>query len=241
MRTDRRIYTHDLVPTHALSPIDRDALWELYRRHYAADRGALDASLRRADLVVRIRQRTTGAYRGMLAFSLRKNQHLGRAFHLVWIGAVALDRECRGKWLIERAALQVFLKFWLQSPRTPMFFIGETCAFQSYRTLARSFQEYWPHPALPTPAWERSVMDTFASQHAGASWDPTRRVIRPVGKHIRQDSARTTADPADPHWRLFHSQNAGASSGEAMIFFAPIHRRNIFSMLSRGLHSAIRA
>jgi hypothetical protein len=227
-------FSYDLTPTPALLPTDRDALWDFYRRHYAADRAALEASLGRADLVVRFR-RASGALCGMLAFSLREAEHQGRRFHLVWAGANALDRDCRGKWLVERAALRVFLRFWLRHPRAELFLLGETCAFQSYRMVTRNFATYWPHPERPTPAWERAAMDAFAAHHAGPSWDPARRVIRPVGKHIRHESACTSADAADPLWRFFHACNPGSTDGEAMIFFAPISRANILTMIGRRL------
>lgn len=235
MRTSARAFTHEASSTSSLTAADRDELWALYRRHYDAPRAALEESLRRATLVVRIRHRATRALGGMTVFSVRAHEHRGRSFFLVWGGAAAFDREGRGKGLLERAALGLFVRFRLRHPMAPMFVIGECNAFQSYRALARSFDEFWPHPSRLTPSWERSFMDDFAARTFGDAWDAARRLIRPLGKSIRGESSRTTAAVDDPLWRFFQEQNPGAPLGEAMIFFAPLHRRNIASMLARAL------
>lgn len=237
MNLSARAFTHEAAATSSLVAADRDELWSLYRRHFDAPRTALDTSLSHSTIVVRVRHRATGALCGMTVFSVRAHQHRGRAFFLVWGGAAAFDRECRGKWLLERAALRLFFLFRLRNPLASLFLIGESNAFQSYRALARSFDEFWPHPTRPTPTWERSFMDEFAERRFGAAWDRERRVVRPLGKSIRRESARTTAAPTDPLWRFFQRENPGAGLGEAMIFFAPLHRRNLVAMVSRGLAS----
>ncbi len=240
MRTSARQLTHESSPTTELVAADRDELWDLYRRHYDAPRAALEESLRRATLIVRIRHRATRALCGMTVFSVRAHEHRGRSFFLVWGGAAAFDRESRGKGLLERAALGLFLRFRLRHPLAAMFVIGECNAFQSYRALARAFHEFWPHPTRPTPSWERSFMDDFAARTFGAAWDPLRRLVQPLGKSIRGESSRTTTAVTDPLWRFFQAQNPGASLGEVMIFFAPLDRRNIASMLAQALAARYR-
>jgi hypothetical protein len=228
-------FIHEATPTTSLVAADRDELWQLYRRHYDAPRTALEASLCRATLVVRIRHRDTRELCGMVCFSLRPIEHDGRRIFLVWGGAAAFDRACRGKGLLERVFLRLFFRFRLRHPLASLFLIGECCAFQSYRVFASSLDEFWPHPTRPTPAWERSFMDAHAARTAGAAWDAQHRVIRPIGKSIRGESLRTTVAPTDPLWRFFQRQNPGATLGEAMILLAPLHRRNILTMIARGI------
>lgn len=239
-RLAARPFAHDAVATPSLSPADRDELWQLYRQHYDAPRAALEASLGRSTITVRIRRRASGELCGMTLFAVRQTSHRGRAFFLVWGGAAAFDADCRGKWLLERAALLLFLQFRLHHPLAPLFLIGECNAFRSYRALARAFVEFWPHPERATPAWERSFMDHYGATYFPDHWDAQRRLVRPQGKSIRPHSARTATASHDPLWRFFQAQNPATATGEAMLFFAPLHRRNIATILGRGLRARLR-
>lgn len=239
-RPAARAFAHDAVATASLTPAERDELWQLYRQHYDAPRSALEASLGRSTITVRVRRRGAASLGGMTLFAVRQTHHRGRTFFLVWGGAAAFDADCRGKWLLERAALRLLVQFRLQHPLAPLFLIGECNAFRSYRALARAFEEFWPHPERATPAWERSFMDHYGATYFPDHWDAQRRLVRPLGKSIRPHSARTATASDDPLWRFFQAQNPAAATGEAMLFFAPLHRRNIATLLGRGLRALLR-
>lgn len=232
----RAAYRYHISPIAALSAAARDELWQLYRRHFAAARASLEASLGRAEQVVRIRRRRDGALCGMMVFSIRARQHAGRRFYVAWAGAGALERECRGRGLLERAGIEAMLRFRCRHPTAELFFIGECCSFLSYRLLARSFAEFWPHPARATPAWERGAMDAYARQAFPTLWDPVRRIVRvDRGKHILAESRRTRAASTDPLFAFFSQINPGAAEGEAFILFAPVHLANLGTLLRRKL------
>lgn len=229
-------FAYEISAVESLDAAAHDELWQLYRRHFAAERVSLQMSLARAEHVIRLRRRDSGALCGMIACALREVTHQGRRFHVVWAGAGALDRECRGKWLLERAGLEILMRFWWRRPAAPIFFFGECNSFLSYRLLARSFAEYWPHPDRPTPPWERAVMDELARTALPDLWDPARRVLRPDrGKHIRPESLSTTAASSDPLLRFFQTINPGASLGEAIIMFAPVNGANLLALFTRKL------
>ncbi len=235
MRPSARAFRYETLDSAALTAADRDELWQLYQRHYDAARGALDASLRRASLAVRVRRRATGELCGMALFSVREQRHRGRTFFLVWGGAAAFDADCRGLGLLERAALRLFFQFRLRHPLATLFLIGECNAFRSYRALARAFHEFWPRPERATPPWEQSFLERYGAATFPEAWDATRRLVRPIGKSIRPHSAHSAAAESDPLWRFFHAQNPAAASGEALLFFAPLHRGNLTTMIRRGL------
>lgn len=239
--TGSRRFAYEIDPVAALDEAARDELWTLYRRHFAAPRASLESSLARGEHVVRIRSRDRGRLCGMMVCSLRPMQHEGRRFAVAWAGAGALDHECRGQWMLERSGLELISRFWWRHPGASIYFLGECCAFRSYRMLARSFDEYWPHPARPTPPWERAVMDELARRAFPTLWDEARRVVRPDrGKHIHASSARSDTAAADPLLRFFTQQNPGADLGEAIILFAPVNLANLTTLFTRKLAGALR-
>jgi hypothetical protein len=226
--------TFEITPIAKVTSADRDALWEVYRRHFDAERAQLDASLARADQVILFRERRTRRLRGLVVFSLNEAEHAGRRFFWLWAGALAIDRECRGKWLLERSGLAVLLRFRLRHPGVPLFWIYESNSFQSYRMMARSFEVFWPHPERVTPDWEREVVGKLAREHYPERWDPERRVLRPTGKkHVRPDSSQTSLPPSEPLRAFYQAVNPEAELGASVVLLAALDRTNITTLLWR--------
>jgi hypothetical protein len=232
--------TYDTVPTSALDAADRDDLWDVYRRHFDADRSALDASLARADQVIRFRRRGERALRGLVAMSLREAEHEGRRFLWLWAGALAIDRECRGQWLLERAGVETFARIRLRHPSRALLWIYESNSFQSFRMVARNYQVYWPHPGAATPTWEAGVIEKLARVHHGARWDTDARVLRPTGKkHVRPTSSQTRTDDDDPMRRFYRGLNPEASAGAAIVMLVPLDFTNLRALGRRAARSLL--
>jgi hypothetical protein len=226
--------TYEIVPVRALDAAARDALWEVYRRHFDAPRSALDASLAQADQVILYKHRPTGALRGLVAMALREREHRGRRFFWMWAGALAVDRECRGKWVLERSWVDVFARFRLRHPVAPLYWIYASLSFQSFRMMARNFATHWPHPTRATPPWEASLIDTLARELYPTRWDATRRVVRAVrGKTVRAESSRTSRPEADPLRAFYRSVNPGVEQGEIVVLLAPIDWPNAATVVRR--------
>jgi hypothetical protein len=232
--------TYDDVPLARVGVADRDALWDVYRRHFNADRAEMDASLARAERVIRFRERFTGKLRGLVVYSLRQAEHEGRRFFWLWAGALAIDRACRGKLLLERSGMDVLLRFRVRRPTAPLFWIYESNSFQSFRMMARNFDVYWPHPERDTPPWEAGLVDRLAREKFGDRWDPTTRVLRPTGtKHVRRDSAETRASETDPLRAFYRSVNPHAEEGAAIVIVAALNLRNATSLVKRTVERMV--
>lgn len=226
--------TYDIVPVRTLGRAERDDLWTVYRRHFDADRAALDQSLERSDQVTRFRQRGTGRLCGLVAMSLREAEHEGRRFFWLWAGALAIDRECRGKWLLERSGLDALARYRVRHPTAPLFWIYESNSFQSYRMMARSFDVFWPHPTRETPAWERGVVEKLAMTSYPERWDAERRVLRPTGKkHVRAESSQTSTGDADPLRAFYRRVNPEAEAGASVVLMAPLDWNNTRTLARR--------
>ncbi len=227
-----RELTYDYVPIATLTHADRDALWEVYRRHFNADRSEMDASLGRATHVTRFRVRKTGELRGMVAISLKETEIDGRRFFWLWAGALAIDRDCRGKWLLERFGLEFIAKFRLRHPFASLIWMYTSISFQSFRMASRSFDEYWPHPDRETPPWEAKVIDQLTAAEFGDRWDPQAKVLRGDGKkHIRPDSSVTSAND---RYREFYARiNPNAAHGDAVVMMAPLNLKNVLALTKR--------
>ncbi|AKF09086.1 hypothetical protein [Sandaracinus amylolyticus] len=228
--------TYDIVPVASLRHGDRDDLWDVYRRHFDAARSELDASLARGSHVIRYRRRGDQRARGLTVISLREAEHAGRRFHWLWAGALAIDRECRGRGLIERSGIETFARFRVRHPSAPLFWLYESISFQSFRMMARSFDVYWPRPDHDTPAWEHGAIDTLARISTGDRWDPERRIVRATGrKHIRHESSQTSVGEDDPLRAFYRRINPGAENGAAVVMLAPLDATNLRAVLRHAL------
>ena len=237
----------DITDVEHLDSEGREALWGVYRRHFDAQRSDLDASLARADQVIRFWDERRERMIGLLVMSLTRAEHRGRVFYWLWAGALAIDREYRGSWLLERSGATVLLRFRARHPFAALYWIYESFSFQSYRMMARSFSEFYPQPSCPTPAWERSLVHRLASERFPDRWDSEAEVLRAVAsKKLRGASARTKTPTNDPLRRFYEGINPYADQGASVVLLSPLGARNAATlalrsgrrMLSRGRRRA---
>jgi hypothetical protein len=226
--------TFDIIAVDRLTNSNREALWNVYQRHFDAGREQFNASLNRADQVIRFRERRTQRLRGLVVVALRPTEHGGRRFFWLWAGALAIDRDCRGKWLLERSGIYFLIRFRLRHPLVPLFWIYESISFQSYRMMARSFEIFWPHPERKLPNWEGEVIEKLAYEHYPERWDSESRVLRPTGKkRVRSDSSHTSVTTAEPLRAFYNSVNPDAELGASIVLLAPLNWSNIATLLGR--------
>lgn len=224
--------TWELVP---VADVNRDELWALYQRHFDAERRYLEQTLGLAQIVACFRDRRTRELRGMATFCIREAECQGRRVHWFWMGGAALDRECRGQWLFERAALWALLRFRFAHPFAAFYSVCVSISFNSFRLAARNLGTYWPHPTRATPPWEQALLDLYCEE-VRTCWDPDRKVTVPTGRRsVRPDSRRASTTVADPLRRFFNRINPHADRGCGVVVIAPLNLANLLRVLAVGV------
>jgi hypothetical protein len=231
-----RPLSYDLRTISSLTPSEREELWRVYSRHFHAPRADFTASMALGTHVARFLDPTTGVPRGLVAYQIHQSEVLGRSFHWIWAGALAIDRPLRGRYLLEVSGLEIYARFRLRHPLSPLYWIYMSTSYQSYRMMARTFEQHWPHPDGPTPPWEQAAIDAVARRLVPERYDPERGLVLPSGtKSVRPDSARTTTPDDHPQRRFYRQINPLAAQGGSVVLLCPLALGNAGAMVRHTL------
>lgn len=218
-----------------------DALWALYATAFETTREAFEASLRRADDVLRFYDRSSGELCGMSLVSAWAAEHAGRPFRVIWTGAALLKPEYRGINALHRAGLWRLARERARHPLARILWFFDTFSVKSYVMLPRNeLFEYWPRLDRPTPEWEQGVIDTLCRAAAPDAWDPVRGVIGCQGRRLKPGVADAPPDHPDPHVRFFLERNPRYREGERLPCLVPLTPRNVASIITSGVRRMLR-
>lgn len=232
-----------LVETHALSqfsPLQWEEIWAFSSQYIEATREAYEKSVRQKSEIVLIRE--GGKLVGLGALDIYPIVHQGAPSWVIFLGNTIFAEGYRGQNLVEKIGFLYFLKLRLRHPTHKIYLAYGTFSYKTFLMLSRNFVTYWPHPRRPTPAKEADLIDHLARRYYGASWDPTRKIMKgsPVYNlkgwvaHIDEERRR------DPHIRFFVEINPNHQQGDSVFCLVPLHARNWLSVFGSLIKYALR-
>jgi hypothetical protein len=229
-----RIFT-SVLPTHALTPIHWDEVWELTREFYDVERHHAEAELRRRQSIAMFRM--NGALLGMVSLDIYPAQFRGRAIAVIFTTHVLLRENWRGRNLIQRLGIRSFLATRLRYPLRPIYWFFETFSYKSYLLLPRNFRRYWPRHDQPTPEPQAALIDQLATQMYGPAWRPARGVaVRSGQKRLRDTAAPLVLGPdTAPELEFFARANPGHAEGDMLVCLCPLTVQNMLSVVRKAL------
>ncbi|WP_077033562.1 hypothetical protein [Pelomonas sp. KK5] len=223
-------------PTAALSPADWDAVWHLTERFYACERSYAEARLRERQLTALVHD-ADGELAGMASIEVIQTDFEDRPLTAFFTSHVLLREDLRGRNVLQRIGLRVYLAERLRHPLRAIYWFFDTFSYKSYLLLPNNCREFWPRHDRPTPPRQLALMDRLARQVYGADWDAQRGIVQRSGrKRLRAGTAPLTPDlgSASPHLAFFARANPGHAEGDMLVCLCPL-------TLANWAHAAARA
>ncbi|KJE95155.1 hypothetical protein CAOG_05637 [Capsaspora owczarzaki ATCC 30864] len=193
------------------------------------------------DFVIMYRSKLDGSLRGMFLMG-QESTHArpdGKSAAVLKVG-LALFREGYhgGPWF-PLAVLYIVLLTKLSRPFTQVYIIMKCFSIRSYLFAVRNAQECYPRHDMPTPAWEKTVMDGFGRAMTSPSeqYDAVHGVIERKNSHLKKGIAEISEkDKQDPHIRYFEEQNPDWQQGHQLVVMGAVSA----GCFCRGVLSAAR-
>ncbi len=231
-----------IVRTATLSSADWDELWQLTDLFYETDRGHTHDSISRHQWIALVRAGGGGEILGTASISVHHVPFEGRTVSAIWTSHVLLRPEVRGRNLIQKMGLRMFLAERLRHPLRPIYWFFDTFSYKSYLLLPRNFREYWPRPDRPTPARDLALMDRLATRIYGADWRPSQGIVGRSGlKRLRATTAPLDAGRANsPDLEFFARANPGHAEGDMLVCLCPLTLPNWLRAARRAVARAFR-
>ena len=234
--------SHSLTPSTvtvaALRPAQREAMWALLEAYYdGVSRAQFEADLEEKSHVILLSERARGALQGFSTLRTYTHEVSGRRLAVLYSGDTIIAREHWGQTALQRAWLTCAMGLKLRCPRLPTYWFLTTKGYKTYLLLSRNFPEYWPRHDLPTPPWQRAVIDALAGEKFGAAYRPELGLLRrePTGGvpcRLKTEVAPIrAADLRHPDIRFFEQQNPGYAGGDELCCIGRIDARLCLSYL----------
>lgn len=234
------MHGHDRVetivrPAGELKERHWQELWDLNREFFDVERWYAENELFRRQYIAMFRR--NGSLIGMAAIDIYRAKFRGRSIGVILTSHVLLREQARGRNLIQKLGLRMFLRARLRFPFRPIYWFFDTFSYKSYLLLPRNFVTYWPRRELPIPEDQGALIDQLATDTYGPGWRPTRGVVVRSGRKRLLDSTAplTAAEMADPDIRFFAHANPGHAEGDMLICLCPLTLSNWLSVARKAL------
>ena len=212
-----------------------DEIWTLTAEFFDVERDYAEAELRRRQSIAMFRM--NGALLGMAAIDIYPAKFRGRRLGIISTAHVLIRENWRGRNLIQKLGLRMFLRARLRYPLRPIYWFFDTFSYKSYLLLPRNFHTYWPRYDQPTPPARAALMDQLATQMYGPAWRPARGLaVRSGQKRLRETAAPLVLRPdAGADLQFFAHVNPGHAEGDMLICLCPLTASNWLSLTRRSL------
>ncbi len=194
---------------------------------------------------VMFRERKDGSLRGMLLLGIdNKTSDSGKKYTLIRIGLSLFQNYYQGGPLMYYVGAYFVLKELFWHPRTPVYLAGKAFSFKSYMVLANTIKEFYPRHDIPTPDFEKSIIDEFGRGIATASevFDEVHGVLKRELSQVREHVAHISEEELqNPHIRFFTEWNPGWTKGHQMCCIGRVKWSDIFYVIWKAMRRARRA
>lgn len=208
------------VAIEALSPGERDEMWELFRVYYLdVCREDFDRDLSEKDHVIVLRDGGDRSIQGFSTLKVYDQSVGGRRFRAIFSGDTIVDAAYWGQSALHWTFLRFLVRQKLRAIGTPLYWFLISKGYKTYLLLARNFPEHWPRHDRSTPTNAQAILDTLSRGRYGEAYDPTRGVLsfpEPHGRLRTCVAPLTEAELTHPDIRFFAERNPRHVEGDEL-------------------------
>jgi hypothetical protein len=165
-------------------------------------------------------------------------QHKNRLTKILFSGDTIIDKNHWGSLALPVAWGRLMLSLQAAYPHAELYWLLTSKGYKTYRFLPVFFQEFYPCHTAETPAFERTLLRSVASQRFGVRFDAAIGVLRaePGAQRLREGIAELDSKRLrDRHVAFFQQQNPGHWRGDELVCMARFHPDNLRPYIRRQL------
>jgi hypothetical protein len=227
---DRRL-VGSVVPVETLSARDVGEMYGVFARLYdRVDETTFRTDLAAKDWVLLLRGGADAAIRGFSTILLVEPEIQGETLDVIFSGDTGIDPRYWGGQALVRAWAAFMGELRASRPHRRLYWFLISKGYRTYLYLPFFFHAYYPRPGVPTPPFERALVDTLGALKYPRDFNPATGVIEFAESH-GQLTARLAEIPQhrrdDPYVRFFLERNPGYARGHELCCVAEVSPENM--------------
>ncbi len=197
-----------------------DNMWHLYETYYEnVDRNVFEADLSRKSMVFLATDRQSETVVGFSTGVTFEHEYRGRRVGIYFSGDTVMHPDYWGQKALHNAVCSYWLRWKLRHPSMRLYWNLICSGYRTYLTMVRNIPEYWPHHRIPTPQWEKGLIDSISRRQFGEHWRSAEGIVvtgnlQPVFKSRYAPFTRQVT--ALPEVEFFIAVNPGYARGDEL-------------------------
>ena len=175
-----------------LSDKQRKEMFDVFSQYYEGHSyEQFMKDLLEKDDVILLYEKRTGQIQGFSTLFKKQIQKNGKSLWGVYSGDTVLNRKYWGSKVLGVTFLMYLFKLKLKNPFHDVHWFLISKGYKTYLMMANNFSSHFPRYEVPTPAYERQLMDEFYSWKFGHLYSSKTGLIQPHGPscHLKVDVA----------------------------------------------------
>jgi hypothetical protein len=162
----------------------------------------------------------------------------GRLVKILFSGDTIIDKDHWGSLALPVAWGRLMLSLHAAHPDTGLYWLLTSKGYKTYRFLPVFFHEFYPCCTGETPAFEKALLTSVATERFGERFDPAAGILRVEtgGQRLREGIAEIDDKRLrDPHVAFFQQKNPGHARGDELVCLTRFHPDNLKPYIRRQL------
>ena len=228
--------TSKIIPVTAVSSVEREEMWNLYRRFYSGtQRSLFEADLAQKDSLLLLRD-AQECIQGFSTIAVGITEFDSRPMRYVFSGDTIVDRAHWGSQALAFSWLRYVGELKREHPALPLFWFLIVKGHRTFRYLPAFAREFYPHWQRGTPPAIAALMSKLARERFGAAFDDTSGVVRYPESHghLAEPFAEANAREAErADVSFFLKRNAGYRNGDELVCLCELSAENLRPLARR--------
>lgn len=150
-----------------------------------------------------------------------------------YIGQTIILPEYRGKSLIQRTIVRLFINHYLKNPFRKVIVWNDSLSYRPYLVMAKGLKQFYPSPHPIASEKLRAVRNALGTIYYGDTFCPMTGIVSKKSAVLSPAELAISAEKlADPYVQFYVNQNPKYYEGNGLITLCPANLRNLFYYLS---------
>lgn len=231
----------ELLPTNELTEEQIDRFWQLYCQGYDVPHDRFHSRWQALDQVAIFRQKKTGEIIGFIGIRYRDIRVDNRLFKTLYWGQGYILPAYRGKKLIQRLQIKLFLQSKLGNPFRTIYFWADALSYKPYLAMANYLCDYYPNPFKATPEIEQALLNCLGETYYADAYDRTTGTVHKPSRQVSESSSVIVdKDLENPYIRFYLERNPEYIRGHGLLLLCPLSVKNFLFFIYRVVQRAIK-
>ena len=213
-------------------------MWVLYSHYYEVDQRSFFKKLEKNDYYALY---TCGDNLiGFTGFRYKRINTPFGVYQTLYIGQSVMKEEFRGRSLMPRTCLKIFINHFLRYPFRPLYVWCDALTFKPYLLFANSMKEFYPTFKSKTPLKMKYLIHNLGKHFYDEYYLSEKGVVRKLQKSVIDSSADITEkDLKNPHIAYYEKRNPGHIHGNGLLVIAPVSFKNLWFLFKKCIRKKL--